>query len=303
MDVYNQLIDLPVLSSKKVSLHIKREDKIHPFISGNKFRKLKYNLSEAKEVNAQCLITFGGAFSNHIAATAYAGKENGIKTVGVIRGEELVHKWQDNPTLAFAHKNGMEFEFVSRQAYRNKETSTFLNWLKEKHNNAYILPEGGANNFGVKGCEEILKDGDAGFDMVCCAVGTGGTMAGIVNSAKAHQKILGFPALKGDFLNEDIRRFATKHNWGLQTKYHFGGYAKVNNELIEFINNFKKDTGVPLDPVYTGKMLFGVLDMIKTGQISSGSSILAIHTGGLQGIKGMNTILRKKNLPTINEQC
>lgn len=301
MDVCNQLIDLPVLSSKKVSLYIKREDEIHPFISGNKFRKLKYNLLEAKESNAQCLITFGGAFSNHIAAAAYAGKENGIKTVGIIRGEELVSKWQDNPTLAFAHKNGMEFEFISREIYRNKETSIFLNRLKEKYNNAYILPEGGANSFGVKGCEEILTNEDVGFNVVCCAVGTGSTIAGIINSAKAHQKILGFQALKGNFLNEDIRRFVTKGNWDLLTKYHFGGYAKINIELIHFINRFKKDTGVQLDPIYTGKMLFGVFDMVKTGQISSGSNILAIHTGGLQGIKGMNTMLKKKNLPTINE--
>ena len=300
MDVLNQTINLPILSDKNISLCIKREDKLHPFISGNKYRKLKYNLQEAKKQNASCLLTFGGAYSNHIAATAFAGKENGIKIIGVIRGEELATKWQDNPTLTFAHKNGMEFEFVSREAYRDKENPKFLNRFKEKYSNAFILPEGGANALGVKGCEEILTPKDANFDLICCAVGTGGTIAGIINAAQSHQKVLGFPALKGDFLNEDIRKFVRNKNWKLQTDYHFGGYAKINEELIHFINEFKNNTGVQLDPIYTGKMLFGIFDMIKTNKIVEGSSILAIHTGGLQGIKGMNTLLKKKNLPIID---
>ncbi|WP_337968823.1 pyridoxal-phosphate dependent enzyme [uncultured Flavobacterium sp.] len=282
-----------------ISLTIKREDLIHPFVSGNKFRKLKYNLLQAKAENKTTLLTFGGAFSNHIAAVAYAGKEQGFKTIGIIRGEEILDKIEDNPTLKFAQENGMQFEFVTREDYRYKSEASFIEKLKEKFGDFYLVPEGGTNELAVKGCEEILTDEDAVFDYVCCAVGTGGTISGLINSALSYQKVLGFPALKGDFLTDEIRIFAKKDNWNLISDYHFGGYGKINLELIEFINAFFEENKVPLDPIYTGKMVFGVIDLIHKNYFPAGSKILLIHTGGLQGIDGMNIKLKQKKLPIL----
>ncbi|MDX6188744.1 pyridoxal-phosphate dependent enzyme [Flavobacterium sp. Fl-318] len=288
-------IDLP----NHISLTIKREDLLHPFVSGNKFRKLKYNLLQAKAENQETVLTFGGAFSNHIAAVAYAGKEQGFKTIGVIRGEELLDKIEENPTLRFAQENGMQFEFVSREDYRLKNEISFLENLKQKFGDFYLVPEGGTNELAVKGCEEILTAEDADFNYVCCAVGTGGTISGLINSAFPNQKILGFPALKGDFLMDEIRIFVKNENWSLISDYHFGGYGKINLELVEFINAFFEENKVPLDPVYTGKMVFGVIDMIHKNYFPAHSKILLIHTGGLQGIDGMNLKLKQKKLPIL----
>lgn len=282
-----------------ISLAVKREDLIHPFVSGNKFRKLKYNLLQAKAQNKETLLTFGGAFSNHIAAVAFAGKEQGFKTIGVIRGEELCDKIEENPTLKFAQENGMKFEFVSREHYRNKSKASFIEDLKQRFGNFYLIPEGGTNELAVKGCEEILAAEDSIFNYVCCAVGTGGTISGLINSAAPNQNILGFPALKGDFLIDEIRIFAKKNNWDLISDYHFGGYSKVNLELIEFINAFFDKNRVPLDPIYTGKMFFGVIDLIHKNYFPANSKILLIHTGGLQGIEGMNLKLKQKKLPIL----
>ncbi len=289
---------LPV-SKNGITVAIRREDLIHPFVSGNKFRKLKYNLLQAKQENQDTLLTFGGAFSNHIAAVAYAGKENNFKTIGIIRGEELGDKISENPTLKFAQENGMKFEFVSRNDYSNKEDTGFLNGLKEKFGSFYLIPEGGTNDLAVKGCQEILTSQDSQFDFICCAVGTGGTISGIINASLPHQTVLGFPALKGDFLKKEIRKFATNQNWDLISDYHFGGYGKVSLELINFINNFHQNNNIPLDPVYTSKLTFGVLDLMDKDYFPKDSKILIIHTGGLQGIKGMNTVLEKKQLPKI----
>ena len=280
-------------------LYIKLDYLNHPHISGNKYRKLKYNLLEAKRLNTYTLLTFGGAFSNHIAAVAAAGKAFGFKTIGVIRGEELADKIPDNSTLAFAKQQGMHFHFISRETYRHKTSESFIEDLKLKFGDFYILPEGGTNALAVKGCKEILTEADKSFDYICCAVGTGGTISGLINSSLPEQKILGFPALKGDFLREEISKFANTSNWELITEYHFGGYAKINNELISFINSFKETYKVPLDPVYTGKMLFGIFDLMHRGYFPEGSKILAIHTGGLQGIEGMNAKLINKKLPII----
>ncbi|TDO96528.1 1-aminocyclopropane-1-carboxylate deaminase/D-cysteine desulfhydrase [Flavobacterium sp. 245] len=298
--VFNQHININFPND--ISLTIKREDLIHPFVSGNKFRKLKYNLLQAKAENKKTLLTFGGAFSNHIAAVAFAGKEQGFKTIGIIRGDELFDKIEANPTLKFAQENGMEFEFVSREDYRLKSKTSFLEKLKSKFGDFYLVPEGGTNELAVKGCEEILTDEDASFNYVCCAVGTGGTISGLINSALPNQKILGFPALKGDFLNDEIRIFAEKDNWNLISDYHFGGYGKINLELIEFINAFFEETKVPLDPIYTGKMVFGVIDLISKNYFPANSKILLIHTGGLQGIDGMNIKLKQKKLPILKKQ-
>ncbi|MFB9110248.1 1-aminocyclopropane-1-carboxylate deaminase/D-cysteine desulfhydrase [Flavobacterium gyeonganense] len=295
--VFNQPINIEF--SNDISLTIKREDMIHPFVSGNKFRKLKYNLLQAKAENKTTLLTFGGAFSNHIAAVAFAGREQGFKTIGIIRGDELLDKIEENPTLKFAQKNGMQFEFVSRENYRLKSEESYIESLKAKFGDFYLVPEGGTNELAVKGCEEILTDEDSVFDYVCCAVGTGGTISGLINTASPNQKILGFPALKGDFLKDEIRIFAKKDNWNLISDYHFGGYGKINLGLIEFINAFFEENKVPLDPIYTGKMVFGVIDLIHKNYFPAHSKILLIHTGGLQGINGMNLKLKQKKLPIL----
>ena len=293
----NQKLTLSFLNS--ISVQIKREDLIHPFISGNKFRKLKYNLLQAKVENHETLLTFGGAFSNHIAAVAFAGKEQGFKTIGIIRGEELRGKISENPTLKFAEDCGMQFEFVSREDYRYKNQTLFLENLKKKFGDFYLIPEGGTNALAIKGCEEILTENDSTFDYICCSIGTGGTISGIINSILPHQKVLGFPSLKGDFLKDEIRNFVKNDNWELITDYHFGGYGKVNEELIQFINHFYSQNQIPLDPIYTGKMVFGVIDLIQKNYFPIGSKILLIHTGGMQGVKGMNMKLKKKQLPII----
>ena len=295
--VLNQQIALPF--PNEITLHLKREDLIHPFVSGNKFRKLKYNLLKAKEEKKTKLLTFGGAFSNHIAAVAYAGKENKLETIGIIRGDELESQISENPTLQFAQDCGMQFEFVSREEYHNKTNDFFIENLKNRYGDFYLIPEGGANSLAVKGCEEILTEEDSQFSHICCSIGTGGTISGLINSAHLDQKIIGFPSLKGDFLSDDIRKFAENSNWDLVADYHFGGYGKINEELVRFINDFYHQTKIPLDPIYTGKMMFGIVDLIQKGYFPNGAKIMAIHTGGLQGIKGMNNYLKKKNLQQI----
>lgn len=302
----NHKIELPILTQRNVELYIKREDEIHPFVSGNKFRKLKYNLAEAKKQNKTTLLTFGGAFSNHIVATAVAGNLNGFKTIGIIRGEELANDLEktlaENATLREAHQNGMTFKFISRADYRNKEQTNLIADLSKEFGDFYLIPEGGTNQLAIKGCEEILTNQDAIFDYICSAVGTGGTISGVINSLQDHQKCLGFPALKGSFLEEEIKNYVkSEENWSLQTDYHFGGYAKYNDDLIRFINTFKNQSNILLDPVYTAKMVYGILDLIGKNHFSSKTKILAIHTGGLQGIVGFNKKLAAKNQSLIQQ--
>lgn len=280
---FNQKIDFE--NPYKIELYIKREDVLHNEISGNKFRKLKYNLIEAKELGFTKLLTFGGAYSNHIAAVAAAGRDYGFETIGVIRGDELQEKYLENPTLKKAFENGMQFSFVSRTQYRDKTNPDFLTELHQQFGDFYLIPEGGTNEFAVKGCEEILTEDDEKFDFVCCAVGTGGTISGIINSLQPHQKALGFPALKGDFLIDDIKKYTHNNQWKLVTDYHFGGYAKINNELKVFMHQFYKKYLITLDPVYTSKLTFGVIDLISKGYFKPYSKILLIHTGGLQGLQ------------------
>ncbi|MCB0456122.1 MAG: 1-aminocyclopropane-1-carboxylate deaminase/D-cysteine desulfhydrase [Flavobacteriaceae bacterium] len=280
-------------------LYILREDQMHLEVSGNKYRKLKYNFLEAQSLNSKGLLSFGGAYSNHIAALAALGKQNEIPTVGIIRGEELFSKIKENPTLSFAVACGMQLDFISRQAYKKKEETSFINTIKEKFENYYIIPEGGTNNLAVKGCEEILSDHTHNFDYLCVPVGTGGTMSGIVKASLPHQTVLGFSALKGTFQEEIIKKYTHKTNFELLDDYCFGGYGKIDETLIRFINEFKIKTTIALDPIYTGKMMYGIFELVRQQKLKKNSRILAIHTGGLQGITGMNQKLKKKQLPQI----
>lgn len=282
-----------------IELFIKREDLLHPIISGNKFRKLKYNILKAKELNCSQLVTFGGAYSNHIVATAAAGKEYGFETIGIIRGEELEDVFQLNPSLNSAFELGMKFKFVTREIYRTKTFPDFISKLKEELGDFYLIPEGGTNNYAIQGCEEILSNETNEFNYICCPVGTGGTISGIINASKENQNIIGFSSLKGEFLNKDIAKFVNKKNWYINCDFHFGGYGKVTDNLIEFINTFYSKYKIPLDPIYTGKMMYGVFDLIQQNYFPTNSKILVIHTGGLQGIEGMNSVLKSKNKTLI----
>ncbi|MCA4791746.1 1-aminocyclopropane-1-carboxylate deaminase/D-cysteine desulfhydrase [Myroides odoratimimus] len=280
-NVYNE--QLKVELPRGITIFVKREDLLHEEVSGNKFRKLKYNILKAQELGYSKLLTFGGAYSNHIAATAAAGRICGVETIGIIRGEELENNYAGNPTLTKAVEDGMTLGFMTRTEYRSKGEVEIIDRLKTRYGDFYLVPEGGTNAEAIKGTEEILKEGDEAFDYICTAVGTGGTIAGIINSSHQNQTILGFPALKGSFLYEDIRKFATNDNWDLVLDYHFGGYAKYNEELLSFLRELYRLTGVLFDPIYNGKMIYGVLEEIKKGRFKDNSKILVIHTGGLQG--------------------
>lgn len=276
----------PLFQEKKVRLFVKRDDLIHPVISGNKWRKLKYNLEAAKIQKIPTLLTFGGAFSNHIAATSVAGQVFGFQTIGLIRGEEHLPL---NPTLQLAKESGMQLIYVSRSDYRTPDRLALAKDLVNKP--FYFIPEGGTNKLALKGCGEILKENSSQqFDYICVSCGTGGTISGIIQAAKFSQQVIGFSALKGDFLKGEIEKLLVEKydNWTLQTDYHFGGYAKHKPELIEFINQFKTDFQIQLDPIYTGKLFYGVFDRIKKNHFREHSKVLVIHTGGLQGIRGFN---------------
>lgn len=283
---YNQTptqeIHDPILDKAGVRLLIKLEDLNHPTISGNKWWKLKYNLEEAVQLGHHTLLTFGGAYSNHIYATAAAAQELGLKSIGIIRGEETLPL---NPTLSFAKSIGMHLHYVSREKYRTKTEESFVTNLHDLFGDFFLIPEGGTNELAVKGVTEFAKTLGDDFDYLCCAVGTGGTLAGLINGTSPSKKIIGFPVLKdGEFLKEEIERLLLKPhtNWKLNTNYHFGGYAKKPQELIEFMKSFELKHGIKLDPVYTGKMVYGILHLIILRYFLKGTCILVLHSGGLK---------------------
>jgi 1-aminocyclopropane-1-carboxylate deaminase len=285
----NQRLRLPLLEEAGVEVFVKREDLIHPEVSGNKWRKLRYHMLEVMQHSEyEGFITKGGAYSNHILATASACCQSGFKSVAFVRGERIEPL---NATLKKAEELGMKFLFISRADYRKS-----IKDLKSDHKiigKWMDVPEGGSDDLGVKGCEEILAKKDkSDFNIVCTALGTGGTAAGLLRSKKSNQELWIFPALRGMDIEKTLRPWIDERQWqkGLvtvQSDYHFGGYAKLNEDLITFIRDFEKETGIPLDPVYTAKMMFGLMDLIKKEKITRGKRILAIHTGGLQGRAGM----------------
>ncbi|HHH49516.1 MAG TPA: 1-aminocyclopropane-1-carboxylate deaminase/D-cysteine desulfhydrase [Saprospiraceae bacterium] len=289
-----QKIGNELLAKKNIQLFIKRDDLTHPQVSGNKFRKLKYNLFNARKQEYQQLLSFGGAFSNHIHALAAVGKLFDFKTIGIIRGERIEPL---NNTLSFAEKAGMQLEFISRSDYRLKKEKTFQEKLFSKFGKSYLIPEGGTNLLAIEGAKEIVLEAvqQIDADYYCLACGTGGTTAGIIAGLQGKKQVLSFSALKGSFLQQDIYNLLKNYqpnpvydNWQVQNDYHFGGFAKWNMALIKFINDFKSQHQIPLDPIYTGKLLFGIFDLIKKDYFPAGTKILAIHTGGLQGITGFN---------------
>lgn len=291
-----QQIDSEIVANAGVKLHILRLDIMHPKINGNKWYKLKYNLLEAREKNIATILTFGGAYSNHIYATAAGGNIFGFRTIGLIRGEENTPL---NPTLQFATEQGMELVYIDRHTYKKRHTQALQNQLKQQFGEVFIIPEGGSNLNGMRGCIEILQT-VKGFNTICLACGTGTTLAGIALSLNQEQKVIGFPVLKdGDFLNQDINNLLTNYlnsglptpvnspaPWQLVCDYHFGGYGKVTKELKLFCQDIQTQYDIPLDYIYTGKMFYGVMDLIAKGFLKS-QSLLLIHTGGLQGNLGL----------------
>lgn len=279
-----QPITDPLTAAKGVKLYMLRTDLNHPHISGNKLYKLKYNLEAASRANKGCLLTFGGAYSNHIAAVAAAGKVYGFKTIGIIRGEQHAIL---NPTLQFATDQGMQLEYVSRDLYRQKEM--LMRYIKQKYGESnFIIPEGGSNELGVLGCQEITKHIPIHFDHICCPCGTGTTLTGIVLSLKDVQKALGIQVLKAsNYIHNEVKRqldMVGQHrtNWCVWDNYHFDGYAKIKAELITFIEQFEHRQRIPLDHVYTGKMMYGLYDLIRQDHFKKGETIVAVHTGGFR---------------------
>ena len=284
-----QSISHILLEEKKVMLAVLRLDLVHREVSGNKFFKLKYNMEEAKKQDKKLLLTFGGAFSNHIYATAAAAKSEGFQSIGIIRGADADRK---NPTLAYAQKMGMQLHFVDRESYRRKSSPDFLDKLRSQFGDFFLIPEGGTNKLAIAGTKEILSENHSCYTHYCVSIGTGGTFAGLAASLQARQTLIGFSSLKGEFIREEMDELLLTHHISplgkleIRTEYHFGGYGKHKAELTDFIQWFFSEFQIPLDPIYTGKLFFGVWDLIQKNHFPKGSSILMIHSGGLQGNTG-----------------
>ena len=292
-----QKVNHPLFNKKGLELYIKRDDLIHPEISGNKWRKLKFNIEKLKAGKYDGVLTFGGAYSNHIAATAATGKLLSVKTIGIIRGDELTP--QSNQTLIQAQKNGMQLVFVSRAKYAERYERLYHETLRAEYGNVLVVNEGGANFHGVLGCAEILNEMDFTPDYIYSASGTGTTVAGLLLSS-TQTKIVSVPVFKnGGFIKNDVidllKQFALDEDTlkskidllSLNLDSHFGGYGKFNDELIDFINEFYKITQIKLDQIYTGKMMFALMEDIKQNKFKQGDKIVALHTGGLQGLSSI----------------
>jgi 1-aminocyclopropane-1-carboxylate deaminase len=295
MHPFLQELNEPVATAQGVRLLLWRDDLAHPDLPGNKARKLKYNLQTAREQGHHTLLTFGGAYSNHIAAVATAGRLFGFKTIGLIRGDAPTAGTPLNPTLTQAAADGMALHYLDRTAYRRRNEPEFIAEMLARFGPGYVLPEGGTNALALPGCAELVAEirTQVAFDAVAVAAGTGGTLAGLVLGLAGEEQAVGVAALKnGGFLRNEVDALtqeATGQTFGsysLQTDYHFGGYAKYSTELMGFIQQFQARHGVLLDPIYTSKLLFGVLDLIGEGYFRRGSTVVAIHTGGLQAWAG-----------------
>ncbi len=306
MDIFDSIVHSPIekvstvlLDAQSISLSVKREDKLHPTISGNKWRKLKYNLKQAKDIGCETVITFGGAFSNHIYSTASACKAVGIKSVGIIRGDFD----KDNPTLIFARACGMELVFVSRSDYREKENSPTIKGILDTYTDYILIAEGGSNDLATQGISELAEEiNETSYDTILVSAGTGATASGILQHLHPNKELWVFSSLKTDYLHDEIINNVAQEKYG-QLKfintYHYGGYGKSPKELIDFMNDFKAQTQIPTDPIYNGKLIAGFSDMVNRKKVNTSGSYLWIHTGGLQGIDAYNYMANKKGRPLL----
>jgi 1-aminocyclopropane-1-carboxylate deaminase len=278
-------IENSLFDEKGIKVFIKRDDLIHPIISGNKWRKLKYILKKAQAENKSHLVTFGGAYSNHLLATAAAAAKFGFKSTGILRGESV-----NNDTLFLSRLHGMELIFSDRENYRDKPT-LFKKYFAEKPQ-AFFIDEGGASAEGVKGCSELINELTETYDHIFCACGTGTTAAGLITGIEDHSLKTQFHAVpvfkNGGFIKDEIDKLlAAPANYQVHTDYHFGGYGKTTEELIEFIKQFVASTGILIEPVYTGKMLYALYNLAAKDYFKPAEKILAIHSGGIWGLLGM----------------
>ena len=290
-----QHINHPLFTQYSVKVSIKRDDLIHPIISGNKWRKLSHNLSFAQNKNYQGILSFGGCYSNHIHALAYACQLHQLKSIGIIRGESAS---QSNATLSWAKHWGMELVFVDRKTYRQRNDESFLTELQQQYPNYFIVPEGGSNQQALTGVGETIKElnQQCVFDSLLVPIGSGGTIAGLVQQDNNQHHILGIAVLKQsakqkDYLFNEVNALLDEpekhHQWKIANDFHCGGYAKFSNEDAANILQFSQETGIPFDPIYSGKMLLGFIQLLKQGYFNAGQHIVLLHTGGLQGIAGL----------------
>ena len=273
-------------SLKQISVFTLRLDKIHAVVSGNKWFKLKYYLENALDRKCKTILTFGGAWSNHIIATAWFTREMGLRSIGIIRGEKPANL---SVTLRLAESYGMQLQFVPRTTFATGEYTDIIHGLQQPPGELYVIPQGGAGDYGVKGSMEILRlAGNRWYTHILCSVGTGTMFTGLVHSAEPGQQVIGIPAIKGvtdidNILQAPLTPASMRSFCKIIPEYHFGGYAKKTPELIRFMNSFYAQTGIPTDFVYTGKLFFACIDLIKKDYFPPGSSLLIIHSGGLQG--------------------
>lgn len=293
-----QVLTHPLLTAKSITLSVKRDDLLHPDISGNKWRKLKHNLLYAEANNKDHLLSFGGAFSNHIHALAAACNHFQFKATGIIRGE---NHYASNPTLSQAQQWGMQLQFVDRKTYRLKEQTEYLHTLQTQYPNAYIIPEGGSNNLAIPGVEEVvtelMQQSTQPIDHLFTATGSAGTMSGLISGILKHShatQVHGIAVLKNaHYLEQSVVNFvpqAEQLNWYLHTNFHEGGYGKISPALATFCRQFVDQTQIPIEPIYTGKMFYALWQLIEQGYFSAGTHIVALHTGGLQGLTGLKTL-------------
>lgn len=297
MDAFFSNFDKPIIQAVPsfqctdlfdISLHVKRDDLIDDVVSGNKLFKLYHHLQAFRDHHKQTLLTFGGAYSNHLHATAFVGRKLGINTVGFIRAEP--HELENlTPTLQDCKNWGMALEPIARSEYKLKQDSTVVEQLGQKYSAPYWVPEGGAGELGVKGAELILKNVDQSqFDTILLACGTGTTLAGVIRASEPHVQVIGVPVLKGaKWMVAEVQQYLEPqmNNWSLECDYHFSGYGKWNQTLLDFMQQVKAEIDLPLDPVYTAKAFYALADLAKHGKIQRGSRVLFIHTGGLQGAR------------------
>lgn len=301
-----QPISHPMFTRHKISVQVKRDDQIDKVISGNKWRKLKYNLLHAKAINAKGIITFGGSFSNHIHACALSCKQQQLSAIGIIRGEE---DNQDNYTLTWAKHWGMQLSFVDRKTYRLRNEKSYLQHLQQQYPDYLIVPEGGSNALALIGMAEVIDElnQQSEFDTLLSPVGSGGTLAGLISADKNQHKILGISVLKqGGYLVKQVNDLLPEHakahtNWQLMSQYHGGGYARFSAQDAQRIRSFSAVVGIDFEPVYSGKMILALLDLMSTGYFPAHHRIVLLHTGGLQGLAGMfeRGILNPNEWPSL----
>ena len=300
------IVSHPLFLKHNVTIFIKRDEQLHGVVSGNKWRKLKYNLHCVSGNPVNNVITFGGAFSNHIHATAFACYQKKIKSIGIIRGEE---NNQNNYTLSWAKHWGMELIFVDRKTYRLRNDKNYLTQLQQQYPGYYIVPEGGSNSLALQGVAEVIDElnQQIEFDTLITPVGSGGTLAGLILGDKGQHNLLGVSVLKqAEYINEQITELLPEdakqyENWQVMQQYHCGGYAKFSQQDALKIREFSQVTNIDFEPVYSGKMILALLDLVESGYFPAGHRIVLLHTGGLQGLGGMfeRGLLNKNEWPTL----